>query len=95
MTPCTKCEGSGWLYNPVRSLGQSRTGRISCKDCGGTGDANYTPPQTQSRFGIHLREPKPRVVKSLADEISKLARLRDQGVITEIEFQRAKQKLLD
>jgi hypothetical protein len=34
-------------------------------------------------------------VKSLADEISKLARLRDQGVITEIEFQRAKQKLLD
>ena len=90
MAQCKTCLGRGQVFSSGgfsqrRSLGLSggiRTFR--CSDCDGTGTVETKRPSRRKSTSV-----------SLADELSKLAQLRDNGVLTELEFQQAKRKLLD
>ncbi len=53
------------------------------------GDPNF--PQA---FGVGVTTAAPAAAPDLADQIAKLKALKDQGVLTEAEFERAKAKLL-
>ncbi|MFZ9963532.1 MAG: hypothetical protein ACO3FP_09355, partial [Burkholderiales bacterium] len=73
--------------------------------CGGTGKVDKITRKQQLGFDVELGSKSSRVTKSeairqkqrpsLADEIAKLAKLRDEGVLTEHEFQIAKSKTLN
>jgi hypothetical protein len=90
MTRCKRCLGTGFVFsdggfskrNSLGLTGRSRS--HACSDCDGTGTVKTKRPSRSRSTSV-----------SLADELSKLAQLRDNGVLTELEFQQAKRKLLD
>ena len=80
-----------------------RSGDLIVESAGEGGQSRYTdipqPEETQSMI-YRIREARILALegggnRSSADEISKLADLRDQGVITEEEFEKKKRRLLD
>jgi DnaJ-class molecular chaperone len=102
MAKCPPCFGTGRTQPPVDRLGFF-TPR-ACGVCGGSGQVDprvraeillrqkrESSPGRQSSSGSSRRSSQ----ISLANEIAKLAKLRDQGVLTEQEFQKAKRKLID
>jgi Short C-terminal domain len=50
--------------------------------------------EAKIQSALHAQSVAGRAPQSVADELRKLAELRDQGLITEVEFQTQKAKLL-
>ena len=73
-------------------IGEQRDYDLLTAQC--TGSAKFLPPPPAQLVRDGGEAPAPATQPSLADELKKLADLRNSGVITEPEFEAAKKKLL-
>jgi hypothetical protein len=85
------------VLNSIQNLVQSLWAKIRNSLASATGgQPNQLPPaftNIQAKVGTIFK--KPPTVSSIATQIRELAQLRDDGMISDIEYQDKKQKLLD
>jgi hypothetical protein len=85
------------VLNSIQNLVQSLWAKIRNSLASATGgQPNQLPPaftNIQAKAGTIFK--KPPTVSSIATQIRELAQLRDDGMISDIEYQDKKQKLLD
>jgi hypothetical protein len=85
------------VLNSIQNLVQSLWAKIRNSLASATGgQPNQLPPaftNIQAKVGTIFK--KPPTVSSIATQIRELAQLRDDGMISDIDYQDKKQKLLD